>query len=213
MWIILGHHVGNNPLQSIVWLNMLTLLMRINAVDWMDVARDIANFVLQHLPQYSSNGENQYEALLPQLDVPSKDLLRLQSARTSPKYTGSSWRGRNVVLVGHSIGGASSVSTCSFLPEGLVKGLLLVDPTVQPLDIGGVDRVMPLVTGALIRRDLWSSRKEALAGFQKNKGFFGRWHPEALASYVDNALYQQNDSKLTLKTRRRNEAVSSSLLL
>lgn len=173
----------------------------------MDVARDIANFVLQHLPQYSAqSGEKAYNSQLPSIDIP-RDLSRLQGSRSGQRYAGSPWRGRNIVLVGHSIGGASSVSACSFLPEGLVRGLILVDPTVQPLDIGGDEKVMPLVNGALVRRDLWTSRQEALSGFQKNRGFFGRWHPEALASYVNNALYQREDGKITLKTRRKDEAV------
>lgn len=176
----------------------------------MDVARDIANFVLQYLPEYSHEGtDGQYTPQLPRLGVPSPDFLRLQSSSLNAKYRGPPWRGRNIVMAGHSIGGASSVSACSFLPQYLVQGLLLVDPTVQPLDIGAVDRVMPLVHGALIRRDTWSSKSEALNGFQKNKGFFGRWHPEALASYVDNALYRLQDGKITLKTRRKDEAVSN----
>lgn len=112
------------------------------------------------------------------------------------------------MLGGHSIGAASSAAACSFLPEGLVAGLILVDPTVQPLDLGGDELVMPLVKGALVRRALWSSKDEALSGFQKNKGFFGRWHPEALACYVNNALYSRADGKVSLKTQRKDEAVS-----
>lgn len=187
---------------------MLTANPLCAPVDWMDVARDIANFVLQYLPEYSHDGNtSQYAKQLPRLNVPSSKMLRLQSSSTNAKCTGPAWRGRNIVMVGHSIGGASSVSACSFLPRNLVRGLLLIDPTVQPLDIGGVDRVMPLVHGALIRRDMWTSKSEALAGFRKNKGFFGRWHLEALESYVDNALYEREDGKITLKTRRKDEAV------
>lgn len=172
----------------------------------MDVARDIAQFYLRYLPSYSA-GRN-YPVRLPEQEIPSENLLRLQGSQygTNPAY--HLWRGRYIVGAGHSIGGASSVSACSFLPEGLVKGLILVDPTCQPLEVGSVEGIMALVKGAIVRRDTWNSREEALAGFAKNKGFFGRWDKEVLKAYVDHALYQVEGGKFMLKTARLNEAVS-----
>lgn len=183
-----------------------------NAVDWMDVARDIANFMLQYLPEYTEQAVGEpYTTELPCLRVPSPDWLCLQAPSTRKPYTGGPWRGRHIISVGHSIGAASSVSACSLLPAGLVNGLVLFDPTVQPLDLGAVDRVMPLVYGALMRRDSWKTKQEALDGFAKKKQFFGRWNAEALASYAENGLYETSSKHVTLKARKHDEAVSTLL--
>lgn len=175
----------------------------------MDVARDLANFFIRYLPQYSpQNVPNPYPTQLLCLDVPSIDLPRLQGSSKGQKYVGPAWRGRHIISVGHSIGAASSVSACSFLPEGIIKGLVLFDPTVQPLHLGSDEKVMPLVHGAVMRRDVWSTKKEALDGFARKKAFFGRWNREALALYAEDGLYTRKDGKVTLKARGKDEAVS-----
>lgn len=58
------------------------------------------------------------------------------------------------------------------------------------------------------KRSEWESRDEAWTSLKANKGFFGRWDDEVLASYVDEAMYATEDGKWRLKMPPLVEAVS-----
>jgi hypothetical protein len=63
----------------------------------------------------------------------------------------------------------------------------------------------PLAAGALRRREVFSSRGEALSNFS-TKAPFDRLHPEVLAAYVDNGFGPPPGAEIRLRCRRSDEA-------
>ncbi|KAI6015280.1 Alpha/Beta hydrolase protein [Pisolithus orientalis] len=136
--------------------------------DWQDNARDIANFLLHYLPDEAA-----------QTPLPTR-LLRISQA-VSDARKAQGYHQRKIVVVGHSFGGTTSALAAVNFPK-LFSSLILVDPVV--VNYGSYDFGSELIRGALIRRDTWSSREEALRLF-KQRPFFASWHPDVLKSYVD----------------------------
>ena len=91
-----------------------------------------------------------------QLDASSHSSLHSRAARSQPAHK-RRWRGRRVVLIGHSVGAAGMIFTASTFPQ-LFETLILVDPTIFPADTVRWPATSTLVNGAIIRRTQWKSR-------------------------------------------------------
>jgi len=152
--------------------------------DWADNGRDMLNFLHYFIPSRAT-------------DAPLPTHLR----RVSPEETRSrqtqGFRRRTVLGVGHSYGGCTMTFAALENPK-LFSSLILIDPVMikpcneeeQVIVDGQATR---LISSALNRRSIWSSREEALASFQKSP-FFSSWDPETLKLYVECGLYDTHDS-------------------
>ncbi|KIJ69855.1 hypothetical protein HYDPIDRAFT_104488 [Hydnomerulius pinastri MD-312] len=161
--------------------------------DWMDAARDIANFLLSYLP------DNAHGDALP------TRLERLpESVNETRKAHG--FRTRKIVLVGHSFGGCTSLrAALSF--QKLFSSIILVDPVVAQPHTYRSDYLFMMVLGALSRRERWTSREEALCQFKKSP-FFSTWDPETLQLYVNHGLVNDHEREgVKLKMSGLHEAL------
>jgi hypothetical protein len=168
--------------------------------------------------KYSAPANSFRPRILPFQSPPGdlQDLLLLDESKRSSRSTKATstlpqnpirWRGRRIVLIGHSVGAAGMIYTASTFPQ-LFETLIIVDPTIFPKDVMREPFTLALTAGAVIRRDNWSSRGEARSLFQKNKGFFGKWHPDVLNGFVDFGLREARDGKsVSLKVDKMQEAV------
>ena len=107
---------------------------------------------------------------------------------------------RDMVLVGHSLGGIVSMLALLKAPSRF-KALIMLDPVFLPplvLDMfdaaweEGAVEDLPLVKGALRRRTHFDSREDAFMRFRE-KGIFADWDEETLRLYVDHGLRPRSD--------------------
>ncbi|KAL4076721.1 Alpha/Beta hydrolase protein [Scleroderma yunnanense] len=153
--------------------------------DWQDNARDIANFLLNYLPD-----DTTLASLPTRLDrVP-------ESTSNARKERGYSKR--RLVVVGHSFGGTTSILAALNFPK-LFSSLILVDPVITEHVENFVRLLSKVAVGALTKRNTWSSREEALRLFKKSP-FFASWHPEVLELYVNYGLTADSGNGVRLKT-------------
>ncbi|KAM6489820.1 hypothetical protein JOM56_014843 [Amanita muscaria] len=102
---------------------------------------------------------------------------------------------RKIVAIGHSFGGCTSALAALTNPD-LFFCLILLDPViVRPLGPGEKDDYAgDYVVGALLRRDTWKSKSEAI-GLLKKIPFFSSWDPESLEVYAECGLTDTIDEK------------------
>ncbi|MCC6905545.1 MAG: alpha/beta hydrolase [Anaerolineae bacterium] len=102
---------------------------------------------------------------------------------------------RDVILMGHSMGGIASLLNAAAEP-GRFRGLILLDPTLLSprllFVIGlaralGIRRISPLARVALRRRARFESPEEAYANY-RSKPVFADWPDETLRHYTDGLL-------------------------
>ena len=106
-----------------------------------------------------------------------------------------------VVVVGHSLGGVLSLMAAADKPE-LFRALVLLDPVV----FSGVRSVawglakrfgrthrMPLLAGALRRREVWPDRETARRSW-RGKPAFSDWDPAAFDAYLQEGLEEDKES-------------------
>ncbi len=108
---------------------------------------------------------------------------------------------KDVVLSGHSMGGAACVMAAASAP-GRVRSLQLFDPVVMTADItaaanSGDLPPSPLVQGALRRRALFPSRQAALDAY-RGRGAFRTWPETMLEDYVAAGFHDTADVEVTL---------------
>ena len=106
---------------------------------------------------------------------------------------------RDVVAVGHSLGGLVAMLALLKAPERF-RALIMLDPPILPPDMldviraawknGAIDQ-MPLVQGALRRRQTFASRAEAFERFRQ-KPLFADWSDEALWLYVQHGIMRSD---------------------
>ena len=98
---------------------------------------------------------------------------------------------REVVALGHSLGGVVSMLALLKAPERF-KALIMLDPPILLPDLlevirgaweGGYIDQIPLVQGALRRRQSFASRQEAFERFRQ-KPLFADWSDESLWLYI-----------------------------
>ncbi|KAF9517112.1 hypothetical protein BS47DRAFT_1314716 [Hydnum rufescens UP504] len=163
--------------------------------DWIDNAQDVLNFVENFIP------EGPFVAPRDPLPV---HLERVSSGCSSRRHE-SGFHDRNVVGLGHSLGGCAIAGTACANPN-IFHSITLVDPIILP---ESTYRAEQNVIAALLRRQSWSSREEAKALFLRNP-FFNVWVPEVLDLYVQYALTDISPSEgggVRLKMNGFQEAV------
>lgn len=106
-----------------------------------------------------------------------------------------------VIGVGHSLGGVCSLLAASSNPQ-LFRALVLLDPVMfsglRSLTWGLLKRwgrahTMPLMAGALRRRDSWSDRELVRRSWSGKPAFEG-WTDEAFNAYLEHGIVEDEDS-------------------
>ncbi|KAG1859215.1 Alpha/Beta hydrolase protein [Suillus subluteus] len=160
--------------------------------DWTDDARDMANFLVNYMPE-----EVETSSLPIQLDrVPA-------SIGKSRQRSGFS--SRTLAVAGHSYGGCPVTLAALHFPA-LFSSMILLDATIDPFEGFVWENNQYLVGAALIRRDQWPSREDALRSF-KSSPTFSVWHPDVLRLYIDFALYEDESGCVRLKVPPVHEAL------
>ncbi|GAA5904034.1 hypothetical protein JCM6882_003805 [Rhodosporidiobolus microsporus] len=177
--------------------------------NWEDHGRDLLNFVISYIDSptlASSTSSSTTATLSPASNVPLS-LLSLDTSSPLPgpsPPTARTYHDRLIVGIGHSLGGGATAYAATALPS-LFSSVVLVDP-VLPKPDGPLRPMEKLTTGALIRKEKWTSRKEAMEGFSK-KPFFTAWDKRILDGYVEFGL-KDVESGAALTCTARNEALT-----
>jgi pimeloyl-ACP methyl ester carboxylesterase len=105
---------------------------------------------------------------------------------------------KDVVLAGHSMGGAASLMAAAACP-GRVKGLALFDPVVLPQESSGDGsmRDNPMAQGALRRRNRFASREAAVEAYV-GRGAMKTWTRAMVEDYVAGGLRPTADGEFEL---------------
>lgn len=107
---------------------------------------------------------------------------------------------RDVIALGHSLGGVVSMLALQKAPERF-KALIMLDPPILLPDMlevirgaweGGYMDQMPLVQGALRRREVFASRQEAFERFRQ-KPLFADWSDESLWLYIEHGTSKRSN--------------------
>ncbi|GAA6012026.1 hypothetical protein JCM11491_000143 [Sporobolomyces phaffii] len=176
--------------------------------NWCDHGRDILNFLISYIDANPSPSDvSSLPALEAAGDVDAS-LFKLDNLPTISPGAASPfhrrYRNRLIVGIGHSLGGGGTAFAATACPS-LFSSVIFLDPVlVGPHHPARSTR--PLATGALVRKQKWKSRAEALEGFQK-KAFFRAWDEEMLKGYCEFGLKETKDG-VALKTTARNEALT-----
>ncbi|MCX6627342.1 MAG: alpha/beta hydrolase [Candidatus Solibacter sp.] len=91
------------------------------------------------------------------------------------------WDVRDAIGIGHSSGGHTTVQAAALRPH-TYRALLLVDPTIFPLEYYGMEA--PDASFTLRRRNTWASPDEMFERFRARLPF-ANWRPEILRDYCD----------------------------
>ena len=104
-------------------------------------------------------------------------------------------------------------------PE-LVSKIILIDPVLLPLtywlgtkavqSIGLIEKVHPMVKGALVRKKTWESKEEAFQYFSGKK-LFRKVIPEAINDYIDGGMKKINENLYELNCSPKWEAATFKL--
>ena len=96
---------------------------------------------------------------------------------------------RDAIGVGHSMGGYSTVECAAIRPE-TYRALLLVDPTIFPLNQYGGPA--PDATFTHRRKKRWTGPDEMFERF-KDRPPFAKWPPQILRDYCDYGILPEGD--------------------
>lgn len=103
---------------------------------------------------------------------------------------------KNLIGVGHSMGGAALVMAALKAPE-LFRALIIYEPIIFPSEMrqaaNSAQKPSPLVEGARRRRNTFASRQEAFANYA-SKPPMNVFEPSALQAYVDYGFKDEADS-------------------
>jgi pimeloyl-ACP methyl ester carboxylesterase len=107
---------------------------------------------------------------------------------------------------GHSCGGAALLLAEEARP-GTFAALSCFEPVIYPGDepLAPTFEGNPLAAGALRRREVFGSRREAIANYA-GKAPFDRLDPDALAAYVDNGFTPVEGDGIRLRCPGEHEA-------
>ncbi|KAG1778738.1 hypothetical protein EV702DRAFT_1091459 [Suillus placidus] len=165
--------------------------------DWTDNARDIANFLINYMPE---------EVEISALPVQLRRLpLSISEARQKNGFSS-----RTLVVAGHSSGGCAATLVALNFPASF-SSLILVDPMIDTFTEFPWEHIQYVIGLTLIRRQHWPSREDALRSF-KSSPVFSAWHPGVLRLYVDYGLYEDGSGRVGLKTPPIHEAIVSANL-
>lgn len=113
---------------------------------------------------------------------------------------------RSVTMIGHSLGGGSSILAASKKPE-LFKNIIALDPVVLgliPVFYGKLFQV-PLAKGAIKRRTTFKSIDLVRKAYRKSPAFKD-WNQQIYEDYLHSAFISQNDGSVKLALDPRIEA-------
>jgi len=164
---------------------------------WLDNSRDIINFLTYYLPDTIGHPGDELPTHLPL--IPQE----VSEARGKDGFAN-----RTIVAIGHSFGGCSLVHAAVSRPK-LFSALVLLDPVILPPPIvpgmtwadgwGAFKALSRLLDAAVVRRNGWKSKAEALQLFEKNP-FFANWDPLSLELYTECQLWEVKETgKVKLK--------------
>lgn len=101
----------------------------------------------------------------------------------------------DAIGIGHSLGGVATMYTALKRPD-IFRKIILIEPVFLPREVTQLLRSaannpeqVPLVAGALRRRDFWTTRDDAFQRF-RTKALFSRFSNDALWDYVNYALIE-----------------------
>lgn len=189
------HHPRRSaPAERLVDLGAISLM----AYDW---PGEGAPVLLAHANGFHARCWDQVVAHLPGRRCVALDLRgHGRSAKPAPPYR---WRSfaedlvalaeamdlRDIVGVGHSVGGYATALAAALAPERFVA-LVLVDPVIMVREAYGT----PFTAGdyAARRRDSWASPEEMIERFS-HRPPFNHWRPEVLADYCRHGLLPDPD--------------------
>ncbi|KAG2347253.1 hypothetical protein BDR05DRAFT_958745 [Suillus weaverae] len=160
--------------------------------DWTDNARDIANFLINYMPE-----EVETSAL--------PIYLHRVPASIGESRQENGFSSRTLVVAGHSFGGCSVTLTALHFPA-LFSSMILIDAMIDTYQEFSWERTQYLVGATLMRRDQWSSWEDVLRSF-KSSPMFSAWHPDVLRLYVDYGLYEDESGCIRLKMPPVQEAL------
>ncbi|KAG0703530.1 hypothetical protein DFH29DRAFT_915901 [Suillus ampliporus] len=160
--------------------------------DWTDNARDIANFLINYMPE---------EVETPALPI---QLHRLPASIGESRQKGG-FSSRTLVVAGHSFGGCSVTLAALNFPT-LFSSMILIDAMIDSYQGIVWENAQNLVGLTLVRREQWPSREDALRSF-KSSPMFSAWHPDVLRLYVDYGLYDDESGCVRLTTPPIHEAL------
>ncbi|KAK4704536.1 hypothetical protein P7C70_g1681, partial [Phenoliferia sp. Uapishka_3] len=179
-----------------------------NTFSWADHGRDIINFLLSYIDSPSLRNASSPSGLHPTLSPVTDVDTSLFLLDAAPHPNGPSpaslrlWRNKLIVGIGHSLGGGGTAFAATAIPS-IFSSVIFCDPVLPPL--GWEKSTSALTGGALIRRDGWASRQDAMEAFLK-KAFFRNWDPRVLDRYIVFGLKDVAEG-VKLKARPRDEAL------
>tara|TARA_B110000438_G_scaffold90256_1_gene89740 strand:- start:458 stop:1330 length:873 start_codon:yes stop_codon:yes gene_type:complete len=107
-------------------------------------------------------------------------------------------------LIGHSMGGTSSLLVALKRPD-LISKVILIDPVIMPISywigssilkkfksLGMIKQIHPEITRALNRKKAWLSKEEAFKYFSGKK-LFNKIKSEIIQDYIDGGITKIND--------------------
>lgn len=112
---------------------------------------------------------------------------------------------KNVIGIGHSMGGAISIAAASKRPD-LFKKLILIDPVIASFRFWMMSKItpnsiikknVPIIKGSIQRKDKWNSREEVYEQW-RNKKVFRKFSDDVLGDLVEHAIIPKSDGNFTL---------------
>jgi pimeloyl-ACP methyl ester carboxylesterase len=104
----------------------------------------------------------------------------------------------DIVLVGHSKGGAAVAGVAARRPSG-VSRVVLIDPVLMPRIVNGArSGHNPLAEGARRRRMVWANRDQIRDSYSRRLPF-STWRPDVLEAYLEHGTFVRRDGQVELK--------------
>ncbi|KAF8971246.1 Alpha/beta hydrolase family-domain-containing protein [Flammula alnicola] len=146
--------------------------------DRSDYGRDLANFLIHHLPE----GRDAFGKDLPQ------QLIRLPDCLANARVK-NGFGDRQVIAIGHSLGG-DGTALCGITYPKLFPALILIETTLFPPSNSKSQRKAAMILSTLGRRSSWPSRQEAKKALLKAP-FFQAFDPAVLDAYIEHGMYEE----------------------
>jgi pimeloyl-ACP methyl ester carboxylesterase len=154
------NHVNHSPQRS--------------TADRRDYGRDIANLLINFLPETAGQ------------DVPQ--LLERLPGAVASRRAENGLANRLVLGLGHSLGADATVR-CALEWPAIFSAIVVAESTLFPASQNG-SRAGPIVIKSTLgRRSAWPSREEAKKGLLKSP-MFAAWDPAAVDAYVRYGMYE-----------------------
>lgn len=112
---------------------------------------------------------------------------------------------KNIIGMGHSLGGVTSLIASIKRPD-LFSKLILLDPVIfhgsflkimKIVPFSLRKKIIPIAKIAMKRKDLWDSKTEVYESWRK-KRVFKRFSDEVLQNLIEHAIVARSDGKMTL---------------